>query len=135
MEVAYLLQQLEEHDGVCILATNLLGNIDAAFMRRITYVVRFPFPEPPMREAIYRRMLPPAAPVADDIDWAFLAEKFRLSGGHIKNIVLAAAFLAAGSGQPISMRHLLRAAVDELKKNDIVVVREELKEYADLLDT
>ncbi|WP_144064108.1 ATP-binding protein [Faecalibacterium sp. An58] len=135
VEVAYLLQQLEEHDGVCILATNLLGNIDAAFMRRITYVVRFPFPEPPMREAIYRRMLPPAAPVADDIDWAFLAEKFRLSGGHIKNIVLAAAFLAAGSGQPISMRHLLRAAVDELKKNDIVVVREELKEYADLLDT
>ena len=80
VEVAYLLQQLEEHDGVCILATNLLGNIDAAFMRRITYVVRFPFPEPPMREAIYRRMLPPAAPVADDIDWAFLAEKFRPVG-------------------------------------------------------
>ena len=63
-----------------------------------------------------------------------LAQKFRLSGGHIKNIVLAAAFLAAGRGEAISMRHLLRAAVDELKKNDIVVVREELKEYADLLD-
>ncbi len=134
VEVAYLLQQLEEYDGVCILATNLLGNIDAAFMRRITYVVRFPFPEPPMREAIYRRMVPPGAPVADDIDWAFLAEKFQLSGGHIKNIVLAAAFLAAGRGEPISMAHLLRAAVDELKKNDIVVVREELREYADLLD-
>ena len=134
VEVAYLLQQLEEHDGVCILATNLIGNIDAAFMRRITYVVRFPFPEPLMREAIYRRMVPPGAPVAEDIDWAFLAQKFRLSGGHIKNIVLAAAFLAAGRGEAISMRHLLRAAVDELKKNDIVVVREELKEYADLLD-
>ena len=134
VEVAYLLQQLEEHDGVCILATNLMGNIDAAFLRRITYVVRFPFPEPPMREAIYRRMVPPGAPLADDIDWAFLAGKFQLSGGHIKNIVLAAAFLAAGQGEPISMRHLLRAAVDELKKNDIVVVREELQEYADLLD-
>lgn len=134
VEVAYLLQQLEEHDGVCILATNLLGNIDAAFMRRITYVVRFPFPEPPMREAIYRKMVPAGAPVSDDIDWGFLAEKFNLSGGHIKNIVLSAAFLAAGYGEPISMRHLLRAAVDELKKNDIVVVREELKEYADLLD-
>ena len=134
VEVAYLLQQLEEHDGVCILATNLIGNIDAAFMRRITYVVRFPFPEPPMREAIYRRMVPDGAPLADDIDWSFLAEKFQLSGGHIKNIVLAAAFLAAGAGEPISMGHLLRAAVDELKKNDIVVVREELQEYADLLE-
>ena len=134
VEVAYLLQQIEDYDGVCILATNLVGNIDAAFMRRITYAVHFPFPEPPAREAIYRGMLPAAAPVSDDIDWKFLAEKFELSGGHIKNIVLAAAFMAAGEGEPISMRHLLRAAVTELKKNEIVVVREQLREYADLLD-
>ena len=134
VEVAYLLQQIEEYDGVCILATNLIGNIDAAFMRRITYVVHFPFPEPPAREAIYRGMLPAGAPLADDIDWRFLAEKFELSGGHIKNIVLSAAFMAAGEGTPIAMRHLLRAAVTELKKNEIVVVREQLREYADLLE-
>ena len=134
VEVAYLLQQIEEYDGVCILATNLVGNIDAAFMRRITYVVHFPFPEAPMREEIYRRMLPAAAPAAEDINWRFLAEKFELSGGHIKNIVLAAAFMAAGEGAPVSMRHLLRAAVNEMKKNEIVVVREQLREYADLLD-
>lgn len=134
VEVAYLLQQIEEYDGVCILATNLIGNIDAAFMRRITYVIRFPFPEPPVREEIYRRMLPAQAPVAGDIDWAFLAEKFQLSGGHIKNIVLSAAFMAAGEDAPICMRHLLRAAVNELKKNDIVVVREQMQEYADLLE-
>ena len=134
VEVAYLLQQIEEYDGVCILATNLIGNIDAAFMRRITYVVRFPFPDPPMREQIYRRTIPKAAPVAPDIDWQFLAEKFELSGGHIKNIVLAAAFMAAGEDSPISMGHLLRAAVNEMRKNDIVVVREALREYADLLD-
>ncbi len=134
VEVAYLLQQIEEYDGVCILATNLMGNIDAAFMRRITYVVHFPFPEPPAREAIYRGLLPADAPVAEDIDWRFLAEKFELSGGHIKNIVLSAAFMAAGEGAPISMRHLLRAAVTEMKKNEIVVVREQLREYADLLD-
>ncbi len=134
VEVAYLLQQIEEYDGVCILATNLVGNIDAAFMRRITYVVHFPFPEAPAREAIYRGMIPPDAPVAEDIDWRFLGEKFELSGGHIKNIVLSAAFMAAGEGQPISMRHLLRAAVTELKKNEIVVVREQLREYADLLE-
>ena len=134
VEVAYLLQQIEEYDGVCVLATNLIGNIDAAFLRRITYVVHFPFPEPPMRERIYRRMLPAAAPVSEDIDWRFLAEKFELSGGHIKNIVLAAAFMAAGEDAPISMRHLLRAAVNEMRKNEIVVVREQLREYADLLE-
>ena len=134
VEVAYLLQQIEEYDGVCILATNLVGNIDAAFMRRITYVVHFPFPEPPARERIYRGMLPADAPVAEDIDWQFLAEKFELSGGHIKNIVLSAAFMAAGEGAPISMRHLLLSAVTELKKNEIVVVREQLREYADLLE-
>ena len=134
VEVAYLLQQIEEHDGVCIMATNLIGNIDAAFMRRITYVVHFPFPDPAMRQEIYRRTVPKEAPVADDMDWAFLAEKFELSGGHIKNIVLSAAFLAALEGEPIGMSQLLRSAVGELKKNEIVVVREELREYADLLD-
>lgn len=134
VEVAYLLQQIEEYDGVCILATNLMGNIDAAFMRRITYVVHFPFPEASAREAIYRGMVPASAPVAEDIDWRFLAEKFELSGGHIKNIVLSAAFMAAGENAPIAMRHLLRAAVTELKKNEIVVVREQLREYADLLE-
>ena len=134
VEVAYLLQQIEEHDGVCIMATNLIGNIDAAFMRRITYVVHFPFPDPAMREEIYRRTMPKSAPLAEDIDWAFLAEKFVLSGGHIKNIVLSAAFLAALENSPIGMSQLLRAAVGELKKNEIVVVREDLREYADLLD-
>ena len=79
-------------------------------------------------------MAPPAAPISDDIDWTFLAEAFELSGGYIKNIVLSAAFLAAGEGAPISMRHMLRAAVNELRKNEIVVVREQLREYADLLD-
>ena len=134
VEVAYLLQQIEEHDGVCIMATNLIGNIDAAFMRRITYVVHFPFPDAAMRQEIFRRTIPDQAPLADDIDWGFLAEKFELSGGHIKNIVLSAAFLAALEGERIGMSHLLRAAVGEMKKNEIVVVREELREYADLLE-
>ena len=134
VEVAYLLQQIEEHDGVCIMATNLIGNIDAAFMRRITYVVHFPFPDAAARQEIYRRTFPAAVPLASDIDWAFLAEKFPLSGGHIKNIVLSAAFLAAQENEPVGMRQLLRAAVGELKKNEIVVVREDLREYADLLD-
>lgn len=133
VEVAYLLQQIEEHDGVCILATNLIQNMDAAFMRRITYVIHFPFPDAAMREEIFRRTIPAAAPLSEDINWGFLASKFELSGGHIKNIVLSAAFMAAEEAGPISMRHLLCSAVNELKKNEIVVVREELREYADLL--
>lgn len=134
IEVAYLLQQIEAYDGVCILATNLLGNMDAAFLRRISYIIHFPVPDVAMREQIYRRMIPKEAPVADDIDWTFLARTFEVSGGHIKNIVLVAAFMAAEQGQPISMRHLLRAAVGEMKKHEIVVVREALREYADLLE-
>ena len=134
VEVAYLLQQIEDYDGVCVLATNLVQNIDAAFMRRITYVVHFPFPEPPQRKEIYLRTLPKDAPVEDGVDWDFVAEKFELSGGHIKNIVLGAAFMAAGEDCPIHMRHVLTAAVNEMRKNEIVVVREELREYADLLE-
>jgi len=134
VEVAYLLQQIEEHDGVVVLATNLLQNIDEAFMRRITYVVRFPFPDTQARREIYLRTIPKTTPVDEDIDWEFIADKFELSGGHIKNIVLSAAFSAAEEDQPISMRHMLNAAVGEMKKNDIVVVREELREYSDLLD-
>ena len=132
METAYLLQQVEDHDGVTIMATNLLQNIDPAFMRRIGFVVHFPFPEKEMRECLYHGMLPAAPPVADDVDFAFLAERFKVSGGGIKNIVLHAAFLAAEEDAPICMRHLVRSAVGELRKNEIVVVREDLREYADL---
>lgn len=134
IEVAYLLQQIEDYDGVCILATNLLQNIDSAFMRRITYVIHFPFPDAAMREEIYRRTLPKEAPVSDDVDFAFLGRKINLSGGYIKNIVLNAAFIAAGEKDgKIGMRQLVRSAVNELRKNGIVVVREDFEEYADLV--
>jgi SpoVK/Ycf46/Vps4 family AAA+-type ATPase len=133
VEVAFLLQEIEEHDGVCLLASNLVQNMDAAFMRRITYVVHFPFPGPAARKEIYLGLLPPGVPLDEDIDWEYIAEKFNLSGGHIKNIVLAAAFMAAEADAPLGMRHLLRAAVNELKKNEIVVVREDFREYADLI--
>ena len=72
-------------------------------MRRITYVVHFPFPDAAMREEIYRRTIPPQTPLSDDIDWKFLAEKFQLSGGHIKNIILSAAFLAAQEHRELGM--------------------------------
>jgi SpoVK/Ycf46/Vps4 family AAA+-type ATPase len=133
IEVAYLLQQIEEHDGVCILATNLLDNIDTAFMRRITFVVQFPFPNAAERREIYQKLLPRGLSASEDIDWDYIAEKFKLSGGYIKNIVLGAAFMAADEDRPLGMRHLLVAAMDELRKQRIVVVREEFMEYADML--
>jgi SpoVK/Ycf46/Vps4 family AAA+-type ATPase len=133
IEVSYLLQQIEEHDGVCILATNLLDNMDAAFMRRITFVVQFPFPNAAERREIYQKHLPPGLSMSVDIDWDYLAEKFKLSGGYIKNIVLGAAFMSADEDEPLCMRHLLISAVDELRKQGIVVVREEFREYADIL--
>ncbi len=134
VETAYLLQQIEEYDGVCILATNLLQNIDEAFLRRITFVVHFPFPDAGSREEIFKRTFPKDMPLSDDIDWKFISGKFELSGGYIKNIVLSASFLAAEEDTIVSMRHMVNAAVDEMRKNGIVVVRETLAEYADLLD-
>lgn len=132
-ETAYLLQQVEEHEGMTILATNLLQNIDPAFMRRIRFVVHFPFPDAAARKLLYQKMLLATMPVADDIDLDFLAEIFEVSGGGIKNIVMQAAFMAAAADKPIGMRQLLQAGVDEQKKNEIIVVREDLREYADLV--
>lgn len=132
-EVAYLLQQMEAYDGVTILATNLSQNLDAAFMRRMRFVIHFPFPDAAVRRQLYERMLSGRAPVSGELDLDFMATTFEVAGGNIKNIVLRAAFLAADEGCGIGMKHLVRAAVDEQRKNEVVVVRETLKEYADLL--
>lgn len=133
IETAYLLQQLEEYDGVVLMATNLLQNIDEAFMRRINFVVSFPFPDVPTRKRLWEKMLDTGAPVDDNIDIDFLAENFKIAGGNIKNCAVHAAFLAAAEGVPISMKHVVSSVVTEQRKNNIVVVREDLKEYADLV--
>jgi len=133
IETAYLLQQMEEYDGVIIMATNLLQNIDAAFMRRINFVISFPFPDVATRKQLWEKMLSAGAPVSDDVNLDFMAEQFKIAGGNIKNIVIHAAFLAAAQNSPISMIHLLKSAVNEQRKNNIIVVKEDLKEYADLV--
>ena len=133
IETAYLLQQLEEYDGVVLMATNLLQNIDEAFMRRINFVVSFPFPDVPTRKRLWEKMLDTDAPVSNDIDFDFLSENFKIAGGNIKNCVIHAAFLAAAENKPISMRHIVSSLVTEQRKNNIVVLRDDLKEYADLV--
>jgi hypothetical protein len=107
IEVAYLLQKMEGYSGAVILATNFRHNIDEAFLRRLDFVIDFPFPEPEDRVKIWRLVLPDEAPVGDDVDVEFLASQFKLSGGGIRNASLAGAFLAAEDGGVIGMRHLV----------------------------
>jgi hypothetical protein len=116
IEVAYLLQRMEGYPGGVVLATNLRRNMDDAFLRRLDVVVEFPFPEPADRRRIWRSVMPATAPLADDVDLDFLAERFKLAGGGIRNCALAAAFLAADDGGRVEMRHLIRAVALEYRK-------------------
>jgi hypothetical protein len=121
VEIAYLLQRMEEYDGVTVLATNRMRDIDEAFIRRLHLVVDFPMPSEADRLRIWRGMLPKAAELAPDLDLVALAREFDLSGGQIKNAALAGAYLAAADGRPIGMDHLRRAATRELVKSGKVV--------------
>ncbi len=116
IETSYLLQKMEEYEGVVILATNLRENMDEAFTRRIRFVVEFPFPDAVSRREIWRTHFPREAPVSEEIDCEFLAKQFQIAGGNIKNIVLNAAFLAAKNGQVIEMEHLLHGTKREYEK-------------------
>jgi hypothetical protein len=116
IEVAYLLQKLEEHDGIVILATNLRRNIDDAFNRRMQYVIDFPRPQESERERIWRGMFPPSCPLSADVDFRFLARQFDLAGGDIRNVALDAAFLAAEDGGVIGMPAIVDALSRQLTK-------------------
>lgn len=114
-EVAYLLQKTEQHEGVTILATNLLQNFDEAFRRRITFMLRFPLPDAGLREALWRGIFPASAPL-DELDYRLLAEQFELSGAGIKNCALNAALLAMSEGTRIGMREIVFAVKGEYDK-------------------
>jgi SpoVK/Ycf46/Vps4 family AAA+-type ATPase len=116
IETSYLLQRMEDYEGIAILATNLRQNMDEAFLRRLRFVVEFPFPDAAHRLRIWQGHLRTGAPLDDDLDLSLLAEHVSVSGGSIRSIVLAAAFLAAGEDRPIGMVHLLRAARREFEK-------------------
>ena len=116
IEVAYLLQRMEAYAGAVILTTNLRANMDDAFLRRLDVLVEFPFPEAADRRRLWQGLVPPEAPVADDVDLDVLADRFRLTGGSIRNCSVTAAFLAADEGSAITVQHLLRAIAQELRK-------------------
>jgi SpoVK/Ycf46/Vps4 family AAA+-type ATPase len=131
IETAYLLQRTEEYNGLVILASNIKKNMDEAFVRRIHFMVDFPFPEEPERLEIWRRTFPVQAPRAEDIDLAFLARKLKITGGNIRNIILISAFLAAEEHEPISMRHLVRGASYEFQKIGKMIVEGDFEGYID----
>ena len=114
MEVAYLLQRIEAYRGLAILTTNLKASIDQAFLRRIRFVVQFPFPDAAQREMIWRCSFPKQMPFGE-LNFRTLA-KLNLAGGNIRNIALNAAFLAADAGESVSMAHILQAAQSEYIK-------------------
>ena len=116
IEIGYLLQRMEDFDGVSILTTNLRRNLDDAFVRRLHFIVEFPFPDEASRLRIWRSHLPAAAPRAPDLDLPFLARQFKLSGGHIRNVVVSAAFAAAAAGEAIGMPHFIRGVYGEFQK-------------------
>ncbi len=134
IEVGYLLQKMEEYDGIAILATNLRNNMDEAFIRRVKLSVEFPFPEDPYRYKIWRGHFPAEAPFSEDIDFAFLARQFNLAGGNIKNIVLNASFMAAAAHEGIHMKHLILAARREYQKMGKTCTRAIFGEYMSLIE-
>ena len=114
IEVSYLLQRMEAYRGLAILTTNLKDGVDPAFLRRLRFVVNFPFPDATARHEIWRLIFPSAVP-REDLDLSALA-RLNVSGGNIRNIALGAAFLAADGDEPVRMAHLLRAARSEYGK-------------------
>lgn len=133
IEVNYLLQRIEQYQGLVVLATNFQENIDDAFLRRLHCVVRFPFPDERAREQIWKLQFPDQAPLSPEVDFAFLANQFKLSGGNIRNVAVEAAFMAAqqsGPGGFISMEHIIAAIKLEYQKQGKLVMKGDLGPYA-----
>lgn len=141
IEINYLLQRVEEFDGLVVLATNLRRNIDDGFFRRMHFAVEFPFPDEAHRYRIWKQHIPQSAPLGGDIDLDYLAKRFVFSGGNIRNVVVNAAFLAAQNSGQIHMEHLIRATKREFEKigklcteNDFSPFQSMLRETGDSFD-
>jgi SpoVK/Ycf46/Vps4 family AAA+-type ATPase len=128
IEVSYLLQRMESYRGLAILTTNLKAALDAAFQRRLRFIVQFPFPDQTLREAIWRSTFPARMPRAE-VDFGKLA-RLGVTGGGIRNIAVNAAFRAAELAEPLSMAHLLQAAHHEAAKRERPVSDAETRGWA-----
>ena len=134
LEVAYLLQKMEEFEGITILATNFRQNIDEAFTRRLRFVVDFPMPTPEYRLSIWEKIWPDPERLDRSVDLEFMARQFEFSGGNIRNVALGAAFLASGDGGRVTMAILLRAARREFEKMGRIYSASDFGRFASLIE-
>ncbi|MFI2738354.1 AAA family ATPase [Streptomyces sp. NPDC018711] len=125
IESAYLLQRMESFDGIAVLTTNLRANLDEAFTRRLDVVADFPVPDAGQRLALWDRCLGDRLPRGDDLDLAFCADRFELAGGSIRACAVTAAYLAAESGEPLTMRQTVTAIAQEYRKLGRLVLESE----------
>jgi ATP-dependent 26S proteasome regulatory subunit len=125
VEIGYLLQRMEEYEGVAILATNFRKNMDEAFVRRLHFTVEFPFPDREDRHRIWQGIWPKDTPVDAALDLELLAGRYEMAGGNIKNIAVAAAFLAADDGEVVRMGHVLQATLREYQKTGKLLVEDD----------
>jgi SpoVK/Ycf46/Vps4 family AAA+-type ATPase len=114
IEINYLLQRMESYGGLAILATNMKSALDQAFMRRLRFIVNFPFPSLKERKLIIEKVFPPEVPKAN-LDYDRLA-RLNLTGGSINNIAINAAFMAASEGTEVTTPLILEAAKSEFRK-------------------
>ena len=133
-ETAYLLQKMEEYEGIVILATNYMQNFDEAFKRRIRFMIEFPLPDAGRRRQIWQRVYPKETPVSEEVDFDFLADQFELSGSSIKNIAVSAAFRAAAAGTEIEMGQILDCLREEMKKSGKNLQKEDFGPYYSLMN-
>jgi hypothetical protein len=133
IESAYLLQRMETFDGLAILSTNLRANIDEAFTRRLDCIIDFPTPAEELRVQLWARCLAPPLPLGDDLDLAFCASAFELTGGNIRSAATTAAYLAAEAGRPVGMAELIAAVEQEYRKLGRLVLEREFGRYLSLL--
>ncbi len=131
-QVSYILQRLEQYDGIVILATNFRQNVDDAVMRRIRYLVEFQFPNEETRRMLWQSAFAEKTPL-EDVDFDFLAFRFELAGGSIKNIALNAAFLAAKEDSAITMRHILICVKEESKKLGKAMLKQDFGKYGEMV--
>ena len=133
IEVSYLLQKMEEYQGIVILATNFRKNMDDAFVRRTHFVIDYPMPEEVYRLQIWRMVFPDEAPQDASVDLGFMARQFKIAGGNIKNIAVSSAFLAAQANDSIKMAHVIAATRREYQKMGKLLVESDFGEYFDLV--
>ena len=133
LEAAFLLQEMERYNGVVILATNFVENIDEAFKRRMKFIIEFPFPSSVERRQIWEKTIPSEMPLDSDVDFDFLAQKFELTGSGIKNAVYTAAFFAASNEKNVGMAEFIMAVKREYEKTGKIFSINEAGIYSSLI--